>query len=115
MIVRNIKQKEVLETLYKAHGDNDAMMLLDSRVLQGHLFFAHGVLKPGGLISAHVDPYEEIYYVLHGEGIMMVGGEKERVKPGDTIWVPYGSPHSLENDGTEDCVVLVVAALPRGE
>ncbi len=113
MIVRNIKQKEVLQGLYKAHGDNDAAMLLDSRVLQGILFLAHGVLKPGGMIEAHVDPYEEIYYVLQGEGIMMVEGEKQRVKPGDAIWIPFGSPHSVENDGDEDCVVLVIAAMPR--
>jgi quercetin dioxygenase-like cupin family protein len=115
MIVRNIKQKEVLQELYKAHGDNDAAMLLDSRVLRGILFLAHGVLKPGGVIEAHVDPYEEIYYVLQGEPIMMVDGEKQRVKPGDAIWMPFGLTHSVENDGDEDCVVLVMAAMPRNE
>jgi mannose-6-phosphate isomerase-like protein (cupin superfamily) len=113
MIVRNINKKEVLETLYKAHGGGDAMMLFDSRDLQGLLFLAHGVLKTGNVLEAHADPYEEIYYVLEGEGIMMVGGEEQRVKPGDAIWIPCGAIHSLENEKEEDCVVLVVAAFPR--
>lgn len=90
-------------------------MLLDSRVLQGILFLAHGILKPGKVIEAHIDPYEEIYYLLEGEGIMMVGGEKQKVKAGDAIWIPYGSAHSLENDGDQDCLVLVIAAMPRQE
>ena len=113
MIVRNIKQEEVLTGLYSAHGGGVAAMLLDSRVLQGMLFLAHGMLKPGKMIEAHVDPYEEIYYVLQGEGLMMVGEDSQRVRCGDAIWVPYGDLHSLENDGERDCIVLVVAAMPR--
>ena len=46
---------------------------------------------------------------------MMVDGEKQRVKPGDAIWMPFGLTHSVENDGDEDCVVLVMAAMPRNE
>lgn len=113
MIVRNIKQEEVLAGLYSAHGGGVAAMLLDSRVLQGMLFLAQGMLKPGKTIEAHVDPYEEIYYVLHGEGLMMVGEDSQRVRCGDSIWIPYGYPHSLTNDGEKDCIVLVVAAMPR--
>jgi len=113
MIVRNIKQEEVLAGLYSAHGGGVAAMLLDSRVLQGMLFLAHGMLKPGKTIEAHVDPYEEIYYVLHGEGLMMVGEDSQRVRCGDAIWIPCGSVHSLMNNGDEDCVILVVAAMPR--
>jgi quercetin dioxygenase-like cupin family protein len=112
MIVRNINQKEVLEGLYRAHGGGIAAMLLDSRVLQGMLFLAHGILKPGKMLEAHIDPYEEIYYVLHGEGLMRVGEERQKVQPGDAVWIPYGSVHSLENDGDQDCVILVAAAMP---
>ena len=113
MIVRNIKQEKVRKGLYQAHGGGEAAMLFDSRELQGLLFFAHGVLRAGKVIEAHVDPYEEIYYVLEGEGIMMVGGEKKRVKPGDATWIPCGAIHSMENDREDDCVVLVAAAFPR--
>ena len=115
MIVRNMNQQEVLQGLYRAHGGATAAMLLDSRILQGILFLAHGVLKPGKEIEVHIDPYEEIYYVLQGEGHMRVGDERTKVKSGDAIWIPFGSPHSLKNIGEEDCLILVIAAMPRSE
>jgi len=115
MIVRNIKQEEVLQGLYIAHGGAVATMLLDSSVLQAILFFAYGVLKPGKVIELHIDPYEEIYYLLQGQGIMTVGDDQQKVSAGDAIWLPYGVPHSLANDGDEDCITLVTAAMPRSD
>lgn len=112
MIVRNINQKEVPKGLYRAHGGGEAAMLLDSSVLRGMLFLAQGILRPGKMIEAHVDPYEEIYYMLHGEGQMIVGEDRQKVRCGDAIWIPDGSLHSLENDGDKDCAVLIVAAMP---
>ena len=113
MIVRNIKQEQVLEGLYIAHGGGVATMLLDERVLKGILFFAYAVLKPGKELESHIDPYEEIYYLLQGEGTMTVGDEQQKVTAGDAIWLPYGVPHSLVNDGDEDCVIVVAAAMPH--
>lgn len=110
MIVRNIDHPEVVQTGYIAHGGAAACMLLDSRVLKGLLFFAHAVLKPGKEIETHVDPYEEVYYLLLGRGVMTVGDERQEVTAGDAIWLPCGVPHSLKNDGDEDCVILVAAA-----
>ena len=113
MIVRNIKQEEVLRGLYIAHGGAVATMLLDSSVLQGILFLAYGVLKPGKVAELHTDPYEEIYYLLQGQGTITVGDEQQKVTAGDAIWLPYGLPHSLVNDGDEDCIILVTAAMPQ--
>jgi mannose-6-phosphate isomerase-like protein (cupin superfamily) len=113
MIVRNLKQEEVLRRWYVAHGGGAATMLFDSSELQGLLFFAYGVLKPGKSLEAHIDPYEEIYYLLQGQGLMTVGDDQQPVSAGDAVWLPYGVPHSFLNNGNEDCVVLVAAAMPR--
>ena len=113
IIIRNIKQEEVFRRWYVAHGGGAATMLFDSSELQGILFFAYGVLKPGRTIEAHIDPYEEIYYVLQGQGVMTVGDDRRKVNAGDAIWLPHGVPHSLTNDGNEDCTILVTAAMPR--
>lgn len=110
MIVRNIDHPEVIQTRYVAHGGAAACMLLDSRALEGLLFFAHAVLKPGREIEAHIDPYEEVYYLLEGRGVMTVGDERREVAAGDAVWLPCGLPHSLVNNGDEDCVILVAAA-----
>jgi mannose-6-phosphate isomerase-like protein (cupin superfamily) len=41
---------------------------------------------------------------------MMVENKKQQVNPGDAIWIPEGSAHSLVNNGTEPLVIFVVAS-----
>ena len=113
MIVRNLESEDVKQGWYVAHGGGLATMLLDSSVLQGILFFAFGVTKPGKAGEVHMDAYEEIYYLLQGKGIITVGDERREVKAGDAIWLPHGVPHGLENNGEEDLVMVVTAAMPR--
>jgi mannose-6-phosphate isomerase-like protein (cupin superfamily) len=110
MIVRNVNDKEVLETTYLAHGGAIAQMILDRRTLKEIGFLAIASLKPGKEIASHVDPMEEIYFVLNGSGEMRVDDETRQVKPGDAIWIPVGSSHALFNNGEEECVILVVAS-----
>jgi mannose-6-phosphate isomerase-like protein (cupin superfamily) len=110
VIVRNFKQNEVQQGLYQAHGGGIASMLFDRRILRGILFLAYGVLGPGKVSELHIDPYEEIYYVLEGEALMRVGDDEARVTKGDAIWIPAGDIHGMRNDGDADCVVLVVAS-----
>jgi mannose-6-phosphate isomerase-like protein (cupin superfamily) len=110
MIVRNVNDKEVLDTTYIAHGGAVAQMILDQRTLKEIGFLAIARLEQGRTIESHTDPMEEIYFILSGEGDMSVGDESRPVKPGDAIWIPAGSAHSLTNSGQEDCFVLVVAS-----
>ena len=138
MIVRNLKDKVVLETTYIAHGGAIAQMILDRRVLKEIGFLAVANLAPGKEIEwrievarrplagallltisggcpgkeieAHVDPMEEIYFVMNGSGKMHVGEDSRQVGPGDATWIPAGSSHSLLNNGDENLVILVVAS-----
>jgi mannose-6-phosphate isomerase-like protein (cupin superfamily) len=97
MIVRNLREKAVMETTYLAHGGAIAQMILDQRILKEIGFLA-------------VDPMEEIYFVLSGVGEMGVDDESHQVGPGDATWIPTGSSHRLLNNGNEDLVILVVAS-----
>lgn len=110
MIVRNINDRQVLDTTYAAHGGAIAQMILDRRVLKEIGFLAIARLAPGREIEGHIDPMEEIYFVLSGSGEMSVDDETRPVGPGDATWIPAGSRHSLLNNGREDCVILVVAS-----
>ena len=110
MIVRNLNDKAVMETTYLAHGGAIAQMVLDRRILKEIGFLAIATLEPGKQIEAHVDPMEEIYFVLQGSGEMGVDDEKQQVGPGDATWIPTGSSHSLLNNGDEKVVILVVAS-----
>jgi len=113
MIVRNINDKEVLETTYIAHGGAVAQMILDRRTLQEIGFLAIANLAPGKEIEAHVDPMEEIYFIVSGAGEMRVDDERRAVGPGDAIWIPEGSIHALLNNGDRECTILVVASPAR--
>jgi mannose-6-phosphate isomerase-like protein (cupin superfamily) len=110
MIVRNVNDREVLETTYLAHGGAVAQMILDQRTLKEIGFLAIARLESGRTIEAHVDPMEEIYFILAGEGSMSVDSDTKPVKPGDAVLIPAGSSHSLTNSGNGDCLVLVVAS-----
>lgn len=111
MVVRNVRDKEVLETTYLAHGGAIAQMVLDGRVLKELGFLAIARLEPGRRIESHIDPMEEIYFIMNGEGEMSVDDETKRVVPGDAVWIPTGSRHGLANAGSEECVILVIASL----
>ena len=110
MIVRNLNDKEVLETTYIAHGGAIAQMILDMRILKEIGFLAIARLAPGREIEAHIDPMEEIYFVLSGTGQMRVDDESRQVGPGDATWIPVGAAHALLNSGQEELVILVVAS-----
>lgn len=110
MIVRNVGDREVLETTYLAHGGAVAQMILDRRVLKEIGFLAIARLEKGKTIELHVDPMEEIYFILDGQGEMTVAQETRHVRPGDAVWVPAGARHGLSNSGGEDCTILVVAS-----
>jgi mannose-6-phosphate isomerase-like protein (cupin superfamily) len=110
MIVRNLQDKEVLDTTYIAHRGAVAQMILDRRVLKEIGFLAIARLGPGRAIEPHADPMEEIYFISSGSGEMVVDGDRRQVGPGDAIWIPAGSIHALRNNGGEECVILVVAS-----
>ncbi|MBW2039964.1 MAG: cupin domain-containing protein, partial [Deltaproteobacteria bacterium] len=104
---------EVLKTTYIAHGGAVARMVMDSSFLQGVEFLAYAFLPSGNVIEEHIDPVEEIYFILKGAGVMKVGEEEREVKEGDAIWIPAGATHSLKNHTKEKTEILVIAAYPR--
>lgn len=113
MIVRNVNSPEAQRTTYIAHGGGIARMLLTSEFMQAIEFFAWGVLPPGKTLEEHVDPVEEVYFILSGGGMMSVGDEEKEVKTWDAVWIPAGKPHHLTNTTDENMVTLIVAAYPR--
>lgn len=49
---------------------------------------------------------EELYHVTAGQGRMTLGEETFMLDLGDTVCIPPGTPHCVENTGTEDLVIL---------
>jgi len=63
---------------------------------------------PAGRAPDHYHRYDEVVYVLAGEGAFHVDGESARLLPGACIHLPAGLVHCLENFGPEEMQVLGV-------
>lgn len=74
---------------------------------------AEAVVEPGGrtLLHRHAKS-EEIYHVLAGKGVLRLGDEFLEIAPGDTLLIPPGTPHGLENPGPDALVILCCCAPP---
>ncbi len=53
---------------------------------------------------SHKDMYE-IFFVLKGDGKLIVNAEEHRVTKGDSFTIEPNEPHSIINDSNEDLVL----------
>ena len=62
-----------------------------------------------GYTPRHNHDWPHINYIIKGRGTLLVDGEVQPVKPGDTAYVKGGEEHQFKNVGEEDfsfiCIV----------
>jgi len=63
---------------------------------------------PPGRAPDHFHRYDEVVYVLEGEGALHIGGETAPLRPGSCVHLPAGLVHCLENHGPGEMEVLGV-------
>jgi len=63
---------------------------------------------PVGRAPDHFHTYDEVVYVLEGEGSLHVGGEEAPLRPGSCVHLPARLVHCLQNDGPGVMQVLGV-------
>src|SRR6187551_3584367 len=62
--------------------------------------FAEATVQPGMRTALHQHrTTEELYHITRGQGRMTLGTEGFDVGPGDTVCIPPGTPHCIENTG----------------
>ena len=70
---------------------------------------AEATVEPGMRTALHRHgSTEELYHITHGRGRMTLGIETFDVHPGDTICIPPGMPHCIENIGGAALRILCV-------
>ena len=72
------------------------------------LVFRKRTLHPGSAIGYHEQHEDEIYYVVSGNGVMLMNGDSFPVTTGDAVLTRPGSSHGLHPRGTEDLTILIV-------
>src|SRR5262245_22530971 len=65
-------------------------------------------LIPPGRAPDHFHTYDEVIYVLDGEGVLEIGGEQAPLRPGTCVHLPARLVHCLANTGGTELRVLGV-------
>jgi len=65
-------------------------------------------LIPPGRAPDHFHTYDEVIYVLEGEGVLEIGGEQAPLRPGTCVHLPARLVHCLANTGDAELRVLGV-------
>ena len=65
-------------------------------------------LIPAGRAPDHFHRYDEVIYVLDGDGVLEIGGEQAPLRPGTCIHLPRTLVHCLANTGDGEMRVLGV-------
>ncbi len=65
------------------------------------------VVNPGGRLSLQKHAHRrEHWVVVQGRGQFTLDGEMRPVQAGDSLFIPQGGVHRLENDGGEYLVII---------
>jgi len=68
-------------------------------------------VAPGSAVYPHEHPTHEFYFVMSGRGVMIVADEERPVGPGDLVYIPPDTVHSLRpvGGGAIHCFCFAVA------
>jgi quercetin dioxygenase-like cupin family protein len=100
MNIVKVEDTPVAETPHKV----DVRKLFDSE----HAQIVHITLQPGEELKKHITPVDVTFYVLEGEGTVLVGDEEETVGPDTLIESPKDIVHTWYNRGEKTFRVLVI-------
>jgi mannose-6-phosphate isomerase-like protein (cupin superfamily) len=77
---------------------------------------AEAEISPGSTTKNHLHKRSaEIYYILHGRGIIHLDGEESIVAANDAIYIPPGTEHFIENTGKDDLVIICCSTPPYSD
>ncbi len=93
----------IRELMHPAVHGNEAQSLAEAEV------------PPGTRTLLHLHRRsEELYHITAGEGRMTLGEESFTVVVGDTVTIPPGTPHCIENSGEGALRILCCCAPAYG-
>jgi len=93
-----------LRTAEKAPIQIDARKMLIRKDCE----LIHLALRPGETLETHSNPFDVAFYVLAGEGDLVVGTETRRIGPDTVIEIPAGEMRGWSNPGPDPLRILVV-------
>ena len=100
-VVRLVDQREM------PTGDRWYRVLVDQEIGSEQVTQFVGSIPPGRAPD-HFHEYEEVLFILRGEGRMWTGDASTPIGSGDCIYLPRGQVHCVENTGVDELRLLGV-------
>lgn len=66
----------------------------------------HVTIYPGGSVPLHSHQQEEVYFIVAGQGSIVVDEEISNVHTGDCIYLKPKSAHLLKNNSPENMIMM---------
>ncbi len=78
-----------------------------------HIFAGLNCFEPGQEHKLHTHAgQDKLYYVVEGQGIVLVGEEETSISAGDLVLARADELHALRNSGSERLIVMAIMAPP---
>jgi len=109
-----------LREAYRAYrispGDTNRLVLVfDPSGEEANFVFAIEIFDVGGRTPPNVhSAAQEMFYVLSGEGIARSEGNSIRLRRGDSLLLPPGTVHQIENTGSTRLYCMTVMVPNEG-
>ena len=110
--------REAVEVMWEdlpGHFDGalSKMLVTPSNAPTKYFDFRLSTYQPKGFVAKHKhDQEEQIYYMIEGEGLIELEGNRKVVRAGATIFIPSRVEHALYNTGTTNLTFLVITSPP---
>ena len=88
---RAVSNKEYCNTVWSLAPDDMSIPLL----------FLSIRIHPHANTIPEINECAKIFYILSGEGEMLIDGQRAALRAGETLWLPKGSEHVIKTDDQE--------------
>jgi len=98
-----------VHTAHAAEGRAfDTQTLIDRKMGSESIKAFVSLVHPGSGMGLHVHPFDQFYYVMHGQLSVRLGFDTSRMSEGDIVVFPAGLIHSNSNDGAGPTILLTI-------
>lgn len=63
-------------------------------------------VAPKGRFRPHRDSYGHLFYILAGEGRVLIGDDSFLLRPGSVVQIEAGENHAYENTGSDELLLI---------
>jgi mannose-6-phosphate isomerase-like protein (cupin superfamily) len=112
-----VNESEGIKGKLPVEGGGGTFSILIDEEISGaqHFSLLVNEMAPGYRGKEHSHRVEHCWYILKGRGIIRMAGKTYPIKPGDAVFAPIGTPHSVECTGDEPLRYVVIYAPPGPE